>query len=75
MTKTDLQRYLRCEAMEYLEKTSVTPEERQDVLEWVKAGSSVYENPWCMANENGHPMDYITAQREARELAELQMGS
>lgn len=73
MTKTDLQwleDFLQNEATEYLEKVVATQQERQDILEWVKSGESVYTNPWCIANDNGGPMDYITAQRHLDVLAE-----
>lgn len=73
MTKTDLQwleDFLRNETTEYLEKVVVTQQERQDILEWVRSGESVHTNPWCMADDNGRPMDYITAQRHLNDLAE-----
>jgi hypothetical protein len=70
MTKADLQQwekerkeYLQRESVEYLAKVVATLEERQEVVEWVKDGNSVHDNPWCMADGRGAPMDYIEALR------------
>lgn len=72
MTQNDLKQleeYLRNEANEYLLNADVTPDERREVLEWVKSGNSVYSNPWYLYDESGHSMDYITAMRTVPDLA------
>ena len=72
MTQNDLKQleeYLRNEADEYLLDADVTPDERREVLEWVKSGNSVYSNPWYLYDESGHSMDYITAMRTVPDLA------
>ena len=73
MTQFDLKQldeYLRREACECLLDMDVTPDERREVLEWVKSGNSVYNNPWYLCDEGGHPMDYITAMRTVPDLAD-----
>ena len=64
MTKATI---LKNEATKYLKALDVTQEERQEILAWVQDGNSVYDNPWYMAEENGRPMDYITAVREVND--------
>ena len=58
---TERAAYLKREAAEYMKTKDLTQTERQELLDWVKAGNSVFENPWCLADESGRPMDYITA--------------
>ncbi|MDL2252777.1 hypothetical protein LJC64_04780 [Ruminococcaceae bacterium OttesenSCG-928-A11] len=72
MTQNDVNRledYLRHEANKYLLDADVTPDERREVLEWVKSGNSVYCNPWYLYDDGGHSMDYITAMRTVPDLA------
>lgn len=59
---------LKREAAEYLESNDMTPVERQELLDWIKSGESVYDNPWLMADEQGCLMDYLTAMRIADDL-------
>jgi len=56
--------FLKREAAAYMDTLEMTPAERQELLAWVQGGNSVYDNPWYMANEQGYPMDYISAVRE-----------
>ncbi len=44
-----------------------TPEERQDLRDWVKSGHSPYENGDFIATESGGPMDFIRARRFLEE--------
>lgn len=53
--------YLKREAAEYMKTMDLTQSERQELLAWVKDGNSVFENPWCLADERGRSMDYIAA--------------
>jgi hypothetical protein len=60
--------FLKREAAEYMKIQDMTSQERQDILDWVKGGNSVRENPWLMTDEQGNPMDYLSAVRAADEL-------
>jgi hypothetical protein len=60
--------FLKREATEYMKSQDMTPQERQDLLAWVKEGESVRSNPWLMCDEQGNPMDYLSAMRAADEL-------
>jgi len=59
--------FIKREATEFMKTIDMTPEERQDLLAWIRGGNSVYDNPWYMASEEGHPMDYISAVREVND--------
>jgi len=49
----------------------ITDAEMNDLLEWVEAGNSVYDNPNYYADERGKSLDYISAMRVIEEqLAE-----
>ena len=60
---------LRIEMEEYeLKIGELTPDERKELRKWVKAGNSVYDNPYCFSSEDGGPMDYIEAGRIAKDI-------
>ena len=70
MIKVDFQQweierkeYLQRELVEYLTKVVDTPQECREVIEWSKDENSVYDNPWCIADERGAPVDYIETLR------------
>jgi len=65
MTRTA---YLKREVAEYMATMDITKAERQELLDWVKDGNSVYDNPWHMADDRGCPMDYITTIRDADDM-------
>jgi len=48
----------------------VSQDERQELIDWIDTGNSVYDNPWNMADESGRPMDYLTAIRVNDDLRE-----
>ena len=49
----------------------ISPEERNNLREWVKYGNSPYDNPNCCSCDNGWPMDYVTAIRTDKELRNM----
>lgn len=53
---------------EYLRKMNATPEERKEVLDWVHDGNDFMTNGDYIADENGRPMDYISASRAMDEI-------
>jgi len=65
----ELRDLLRKELKEY-EQTigDLTPDEREELREWVKMGRSVYDNPWYISMGNGWPIDYIKASRIFDEI-------
>ena len=44
-----------------------TPEEKEALRSWVRAGNSPYENDAYVATESGGPMDFISARRFLEE--------
>jgi hypothetical protein len=67
--------FLKSEAAAYLKANDMTPAERQDLLAWIKSGESVRDNPWLMTDEDGVPMDYLSAMRVAEDLRMQRLGS
>lgn len=47
------------DAAQYMSGISMSQDERQELIDWIDAGNSVYDNPWNMADESGRPMDYL----------------
>ena len=50
--------------------TDITPQEKNDLREWVNGGHSVYENPYFLYTEAGHPMDFVEAERIVNDMRE-----
>jgi len=48
----------------------ITEDEMRDLIDWVAAGRSVYDNPCLICDESGRPMDFINACRMDLEMAE-----
>jgi len=48
----------------------VAESEMRDLLEWVAAGKSVYDNPCLIYDSSGRPMDFINACRMDLEMTE-----
>lgn len=63
-------RFLVDEKKAYLESIKIKPEEREKVCSWVNKGNSVYNNPWLLYSESGHPLDYVTAMRTVADMEE-----
>jgi len=53
---------------EYLRQMNASPEERKEVLEWVREGNDFMTNVDSLADEFGYPMDYISASRAMEEI-------
>ena len=65
---TQLQQILRNDLAAYESGFNLTDGERRSLYEWVSGGNAVCDNPWYMANENGSPVDYVTAMRTVSEI-------
>ena len=65
---TQLQQILRNDLAVYESSFDLTDEEQCSLYEWVSEGNAVCDNPWYMANENGTPMDFVTAMRTVSEI-------
>lgn len=65
MTRKSL---LKRETAEYMMNTEMTPLERQELLDWVKNGNSVYDNPWDLYDDSGYRMSYIETMRVMPDL-------
>lgn len=53
---------------EYLRQMNASPEERKEVLAWVREGNDFMTNGDGLADEFGYPMDYISASRAMEEI-------
>ena len=53
---------------EYLRKMNATPEERKEVMAWVRDGNDFMTNGDYIYDEFGHLADYITASRAMDEI-------
>lgn len=42
--------------------------EKKVLREWVDEGGSPWDNPYCLYNEKGEPMDFIEGSRTGAEL-------
>ena len=65
---TQLQQILKKDRAAYESGFDLTDEERRSLYVWVLEGNAVCDNPWYMANENGTPMDFVTAMRTVSEF-------
>ena len=63
-----LQQILRNDLAVYESSFDLTDEERRSLYEWASEGNAVCDNPWYMANENGTPLDFVTAMRTVSEI-------
>ena len=62
--KAELLREFKREMRPYLKRfPDATPEEKRDLRRWVNSGHSSYENGDYIVNDDGGPMDFISAQR------------
>ena len=68
-TQKELKRMLYKELKRYeAEIGHISPEERKGLRGWAMHGGGVYDNPYLLYGENGHPFDYITASRITRDM-------
>ena len=47
----------------YLSFDDITDVEMRNLEDWVNEGNSVFENPYCISDDYGRPMDFINACR------------
>jgi hypothetical protein len=68
-TKREIRDVLRRELKQYeISIGDLTPDERKTLNEWVADGNSVWNNPSCIAGEDGSPLCYITAIRLVADM-------
>jgi len=48
----------------------ITEDEKHDLLQWVAAGNSVYDNPYLIYDDSGRLVDFINGCRIGIEMAE-----
>lgn len=53
---------------EYLRKMNATPEERNELLAWIRNGNDFTTNGDYITDESGRPMDYISASRFMEDI-------
>ncbi len=62
--KAELLKEFKREMRLYLKQfPDATPQEKRDLRRWVNSGHSPYENGDFICNDDGGPMDFISAQR------------
>lgn len=61
-------RELKRELKEYLEKTSVTVEEKAALEKWVADGHSVHENEMMAVYEGNRPLDFLEVHRDLEKI-------
>lgn len=62
--KAELLQEFKREMRSYLKRfPDATSEEKRDLRRWVNSGHSPYENGDYIVNDDGGPMDFISAQR------------
>lgn len=69
----ELRDMLNSDLKRYEDSMVLTELERLELRKWVSDGYSPYSNPNYMSNENGSPMDFVTAMRISDELEEIQL--
>jgi hypothetical protein len=63
LSRPDVQQYLS-------QFPDVTPTEKAELLKWIKAGNSPYDNDEYVCDDTGRPMDYINAMRFWKDMYE-----
>ena len=48
---------------QYEERTPMNSEERAELRQWVMDGNSPYDNGWNHCDEDGRPLDFVSAIR------------
>lgn len=48
---------------QYEERTPMNSEERAELRQWVMDGNSPYDNGWNLCDEDGCPLDFVSAMR------------
>lgn len=66
LTRPDVQAYLR-------KYPDITPEEKHDLLKWLKSGQSPSSNDCNLYDEGGYPLDFIDARRTEQDLIQQHM--
>jgi len=48
---------------QYEERTPMSSNEHAELRQWVMAGNSPYDNGWNLCDEDGCPLDFVSAMR------------
>ena len=59
----DQKEYLAELLQQYEERTPMNSEERAELRQWVMDGNSPYDNGWNLCDEDGCPLDFVSAIR------------
>ena len=52
---------------QYEERTPMNSEEHAELRQWVMDGNSPYDNGWNLCDEDGRPLDFVSAVRIVRD--------
>ena len=70
-TDKEIKAYLKEELRGYLAKIGpLTAEEKKELHEWVASGRSVYSNPYCLYDDSGYTMEFISGLRVGNDIRE-----
>jgi len=59
---------LREQLKQYEKETEMTPEEREELHEWVASGRSPYTNGDYICYDGGYPVDFVSALRTLKDI-------
>jgi hypothetical protein len=54
----------------FLSIDDISETEKRDLHEWIADGNSIFENPYLFSDEDGRPMDFVSACRFNGEMYE-----
>lgn len=59
----ELRNILSAQFQEYEKAMDMSIEERRELYQWVRSGHSPYDNGWYICDEDGCPLDFVSALR------------
>lgn len=68
LVETELREMLMVELEKYESKHEITESEKQELYAWGADGHSPYANPHGLSDENGDPIDFVSAMNLSEEL-------
>lgn len=68
LVETELREILTVDLEKYESEHKISENEKQELHAWVADGHSPYGNPHCLSDENGAPIDFVSALKLSEEL-------
>jgi|LGOV01.1.fsa_nt_gb hypothetical protein len=70
LVETELREMLIVDLEKYESQHKITEGEKKELHDWVSDGHSPYVNPFCLSDEKGGPIDFLSAIRISYEMRE-----